>query len=107
MSMKDLRRQKTDKALNAKRLERLYEALLSLKTTAECAAFMRDLCTVPELEALSDRLAIAERVEKGESYLSIAGDIGASTTTVTRVAHWLNHGRGGYRTVIARLRNKK
>ncbi len=105
MSIKDLRRQKTDGGLKTKRLERLYEALLSLKNKEECAAFLRDLCTVSELEALSERFAIAERVAKDESYLSIAGDIGASTTTITRVAHWLHHGRGGYPLVISRLKH--
>ncbi|MBY0539534.1 hypothetical protein K2P56_03835 [Patescibacteria group bacterium] len=95
---------KTDTELNRKRMERLYDALLSLKTREESAAFLRDLCTVSELEALSERLAIAERVSKDESYLSIASDLGASTTTVTRVAHWLNHGMGGYRAVLNRLK---
>lgn len=104
MGIKNLRRAGSDSTLNQKRLEKLYEALLSLKTKDECAAFMRDLCTVGELEALSERLAIAERVFKDESYLSIAGDLGASTTTVTRVAHWLNHGMGGYRAVLNRLK---
>ena len=98
-----MKKTRSDKELNPKRLERLYEALLSLRTKEECAAFLRDLCTVSELEALSERLAIAERVSKDEPYLSIAGDLGASTTTVTRVAHWLMHGRGGYRAIIARL----
>lgn len=102
--MKNVRKAGNDQELNQKRMERLYDALLSLKTREECAAFMRDLCTVSELQALSERLAIAERVAKDESYLSIAGDIGASTTTVTRVAHWLNHGLGGYRTVLNRLK---
>ena len=30
-------------------------------------------------------------------YIEIARAVGASTTTVTRVAHWLRHGEGGYR----------
>lgn len=95
---------KADTELNKKRMERLYDALLSLKNREESAAFLRDLCTVSELQALSERLAIAERVSKDESYLSIASDLGASTTTVTRVAHWLNHGMGGYRAVLNRLK---
>jgi TrpR-related protein YerC/YecD len=102
--MKALKTSKTSTDAEKKRLEKLYEAVLSLKTKEECAAFMRDLCTVGELETFAERLAIAERVSKDESYLSIAGDLGASTTTVTRVAHWLNHGMGGYRTVINRMK---
>ena len=38
----------------------------------------------------------------GEPYLEIAERTGASTTTVTRVAHWLRHGEGGYRLALDR-----
>lgn len=106
MSTKNLRKGGTDTAAMQKRLEKLYEAVLSLKSKEECAAFLRDLCTVNELETLAERLAIAEKVSKDESYLSIAGDLGASTTTVTRVAHWLKHGMGGYPLVISRMHKK-
>ena len=34
-------------------------------------------------------------------------DLGMSTTTVARVAHWLNQGMGGYRLVIARVSGSK
>ena len=34
--------------------------------------------------------------------LEVAEKAGASTTTVTRVAHWLRHGEGGYRLAIER-----
>jgi TrpR-related protein YerC/YecD len=104
MSTKNQKQIGEDKVSSEKRLDRLYGALLSLKNKEECAVFLRDLCTVSELEAMGERLAIAERVAKDESYLSIAGDLGASTTTVTRVAHWLNHGMGGYRAVLNRLK---
>ncbi len=104
MSTKNQKQVGKEKASSEKRLERLYEGILSLKTKDECAAFLRDLCTLSELEAMSERMAIAERVAKDESYVSIAGDLGASTTTVTRVAHWLNHGMGGYRAVLNRLK---
>ena len=32
---------------------------------------------------------------------------GASTTTVTRVAHWLRHGEGGYRLALDRLKRRR
>ena len=84
----------------------LYDAFLSLKTRDECAAFMRDLCTVAETDSMTERFAIARLLSKDASYRGAADETGASTTTVTRVAHWLNHGRGGYRTVIARMHKK-
>ncbi len=94
------------RAKTAKKIEveALYDALLSLKTRAEAAAFLRDLCTLPEINALAERFAVARRVAKDMSYRDIADETGASTTTVTRVSHWLHHGQGGYRTVIERLK---
>ena len=84
-------------------VDRLYDAILELKTKKECAAFFRDLCTLSELKAMSERFAVAEKIAKDLSYRGIADATGASTTTVTRVAHWYHHGQGGYRTVISRI----
>ena len=84
----------------------LYDAFLTLKTREECGAFLRDLCTIAEIDAMTERFAIARLISKDASYRSAADETGASTTTVTRVAHWLNHGMGGYRTVISRMHKK-
>ncbi len=85
------------------RLDALYRVILSLKTKEECAAFMRDLCTLSELKAFGERFAVARLLAKDLSYRAAADETSASTTTVTRVAHWLRHGTGGYRTAIARM----
>src|SRR2546423_5345740 len=78
----------------------LFEAIRSLKSRAELEAFLRDLCTLSELEAMAHRWQVARLVDQGLPYLEIAEKTGASTATVTRVAHWLNHGEDGYRTPI-------
>ncbi len=80
----------------------LFEAILSLRTEEEAAAFFRDLCTLSELEALTHRWQVARLVEAGMPYQAVASETGASTTTVTRVAHWLRHGEGGYRLALER-----
>jgi len=80
----------------------LCDALLSLRTRDEMAAFLRDICTIAELEALGHRLAAARLIDAGVPYAAVARQVGGSTTTVTRVAHWLRHGEGGYRTVLER-----
>ena len=41
-------------------VERLYQAILTLRTPEECAAFFSDICTIHELTALSQRLGVAE-----------------------------------------------
>jgi TrpR-related protein YerC/YecD len=85
-----------------KEMRELFEAILRLETRQEVEAFFRDLCTLSELEAMANRWEVARLLEKGLPYLEIAERTGASTTTVTRVAHWLRHGEGGYLTALAR-----
>jgi TrpR-related protein YerC/YecD len=80
----------------------LFEAILSLESRPATEAFFRDLCTLSELEAMAHRWQVARLLDRGLPYLEIAEKTGASTTTVTRVAHWLRHGEGGYRTALDR-----
>ncbi|HEY4474155.1 MAG TPA: YerC/YecD family TrpR-related protein [Candidatus Paceibacterota bacterium] len=101
--MPRIRRTITNKKEREKRLEALYEAVLLLRGKEECAAFLRDLCTMFELDAMAERLLIARLIAKDIAYRGISGDTGASTTTVSRVSHWYHHGTGGYRTVISRM----
>ena len=89
-----------------KDLRELCDALLTLESRAELERFLRDLCTLAELEALAHRWAVARLVDQGLPYLEIAQKTGASTTTVTRVAHWLRHGEGGYRLALDRTATK-
>src|SRR5919204_1139602 len=85
----------------------LADALLALRGRDEMLRFLRDLCTFQELEALGHRWQIVELLEQHVPYLEIADRVGASTTTVTRVSHWLRHGAGGYRIALDRLRRKR
>jgi TrpR-related protein YerC/YecD len=85
-------------------LRQLSEAILALETRDEVERFLRDLCTIAELEAMGHRWAVAQLVDRGLPYLEISQKTHASTTTVTRVAHWLRHGEGGYRLALDRTR---
>jgi len=84
----------------------LFETILSLRTTEEVARFFRDLCTLAELEAMAHRWAAARLLDQRLPYHEVARRTGASTTTVTRVAHWLRHGEDGYRLALDR-RNRR
>src|SRR5919202_1252768 len=85
-----------------RQMKELFDAMSSLETPREFEAFLRDLCTLGELEAMAHRWEVARLVERGLPYLEVAAKTGASTTTVTRVAHWLRYGEGGYRIAIDR-----
>jgi TrpR-related protein YerC/YecD len=78
-----------------------------VKTEDEAGRVLRDLCTLSELEAMAHRWQVAQLLEEGLPYLEISRQTHASTTTVTRVSHWLRYGEGGYRLVLDRLRRRR
>ena len=84
-------------------VDELIAALLRLDDPEDAARFLRDLCTLGELRDLAQRWAVVRRLDAGEHYAAISRETGASTATITRIASWLNHGEGGYRTALDRL----
>ncbi|OIP96714.1 hypothetical protein AUK40_04680 [Candidatus Wirthbacteria bacterium CG2_30_54_11] len=80
----------------------LFEAMLSLKTVDECRSFFRDLCTIGEIEAMTERFQVAKLIDQKIPYREISRQTGSSTATITRVAHWMHHGMGGYRLMLDR-----
>jgi TrpR-related protein YerC/YecD len=81
----------------------LVEAVLTLKSVEECRAFLRDLCTPAELQAMADRWAVVECLQRGMPYREIHGQTGVSVTTIGRVARYLAQGNGGYALAAQRI----
>jgi TrpR-related protein YerC/YecD len=84
--------------------EALIEAILRLEGRDDAAFFLRDLCTLGELRDLAQRWAVVRLLDDGLHYAEISRRTGASTATITRIASWLNHGEGGYRSMLDRVR---
>ena len=82
----------------------LFRAILSLQTMEECYNFFDDLCTVPELKALSQRLEVARMLSEGKVYSDIVAQTGASTATISRVNRSLNYGSDGYKAIFERVK---
>jgi TrpR-related protein YerC/YecD len=81
----------------------LFEAVLALKNKDECYAFFEDLCTVPEIKAMSQRLLVAHMLSSKKVYSDIVAETGASTATISRVNRSLHYGCDGYQMVFQRL----
>ncbi|MET3009352.1 YerC/YecD family TrpR-related protein [Stenotrophomonas koreensis] len=81
----------------------LVQALATLKTPEELTAFLRDLCTPAELEAMVDRWRVVPLLRDGVPYREIHERTGVSVTTTGRVARTLEQGHGGYAVAIDRL----
>jgi len=84
----------------------LFKAILSLKTMPEAEKFFRDLCTAEELRAMTERWEIVLLLKQDLPYREIAEKLKVSTTTVARVAFWLNNGMGGYKIAIDRSKTE-
>lgn len=93
--------------IHSESTDRLFRAILSLKTVEECYSFFEDICTITEIKDMSQRLDTAFLVDKGISYQNISEQIGVSTATISRVSRCLNYGAGGYKTVIDRLKEEE
>ena len=85
----------------------MFQAVLSLESMEECYNFFEDLCTVPELKAMSQRLAVAKMLSEKKVYSEIVSETGASTATISRVNRSLNYGSDGYELVFKRIRAKE
>ncbi|MEK9153948.1 MAG: YerC/YecD family TrpR-related protein [Patescibacteria group bacterium] len=88
---------------NKPEIKRLIDAVLVLKTPEEARRFLRDLLTSTEIEEFSKRFQTARMLSDKIPYSVIKNKTGLSSTTVARVAKWLNGKGGGYRSVISKL----
>ncbi len=87
-------------AFSMKNFDGLFQAILKLESVEECRSFFEDICTIKELQAISQRLEVAEMLSAGRNYQEISAKTGASTATISRVAKCLNYGAGGYQLVL-------
>ncbi|WP_040285978.1 YerC/YecD family TrpR-related protein [Sporosarcina koreensis] len=85
------------------RTDQLFRAILELQTIEECYAFFDDLCTIGEVQSLSQRLDVAVMLKKKQTYDTIQTETGASTATISRIRRCVDYGSGGYNLIVDRL----
>ena len=85
----------------------LFTAILRLESVEECAAFFEDICTIRELQDISQRLKVASMLDEGKNYKEICDLTGASTATISRVNRCLHYGSGGYRAILDKTPKSK
>lgn len=93
-----------DSEIKDRNVDFMLSAILKLQSLDECYKFFEDLCTGPELKAMSQRVAVAHMLKNGWVYSEIVNKTGASTATISRVSRSLNqYSHGGYDLVFDRL----
>lgn len=83
-------------------LDALSRAFASLAGPDDVRAFLIDLCTPAELEAMADRWKVVPLLQRNVPYREIHDRTGVSVTTIGRVARTLERGAGGYGRAIER-----
>lgn len=86
--------------LQSPETDALFDAILSLGSREDCYRFFEDLCTIAELQAMTQRLQVARRLREGETFAQISQETGVSSATITRVNRALHYGTGGYGLVL-------
>ena len=89
---------------HTEQIDRLFHAILSLNSVDECYLYFEDLCTVKEIQAIAQRMAVAESLSRGKSYQQTIAQTGASSATISRVKRCLDYGDGGYAMILDRLK---
>ena len=84
--------------------DRLFEILLTLESVEEYRAFFDDICTIKELQDISQRLEVAGMLHQGKNYQEVSRETGASTATICRVNKCLVYGSGGYRLALEKVK---
>lgn len=84
-------------------LDALSDALVALQSRDDVRAFLLDLCTPAELEAMTGRWRVVPLLLQGIPYREIHSRTQVSVTTIGRVARTIDHGAGGYAAAIRHI----
>ena len=85
------------------RIDNFFKTIASLKDETEISAFMRDVATISELTEMAKRWEAAQLINQKVPYRKVSQKTALSTTTVSRVAYWLNNGEGGYKIALDKI----
>lgn len=89
--------------LESKELHLMFDAIMTLKTKEDCYRFFEDLCTIQELQELSQRFMVATMLNADMKYTDIIDKTMASSATISRINKSLHYGADGYKLAIKRL----
>ncbi len=93
--------------LQSEELDALFDAVLTLRDRAECYRFFEDVCSVMEMNSISQRWQVARMLDGGQTYQEIAQRLAVSTATISRVNRCLSYGAGGYRLALDRMKERE
>ena len=90
-----------------KQTDLLMKAILTLKSEEDAYRFFEDLCTIPEIKSISQRMEVSYLLDRIETYQKIADETWAYSATISRVNRSLIYGADGYRRVLDAMGEEK
>jgi len=91
------------KHLDNRLTDNFFNAILKLDSIEAAERFFEDICTIKEIQDMSQRLEVALLLNEGKSYQEVLALTGVSTATISRVNKCLNYGSGGYKEAIEKI----
>ena len=82
------------------RIEQLFELIVSLDNVEDCRALFEDMCTIKEVENMSERCYAARLLLKGSTYAQVMEKADISSATLSRVSRCVQYGKG-YSVLLA------
>lgn len=90
-----------------KRLQELYELIVSLDNPEDCRALFDDMCTVKELENMAERCYAARLLLEGATYAQVMEKADISSATLSRVSRCVQYGEGYSRLLRKKENNQE
>ena len=87
--------------------EILLKSIVAITNEEDAKKFLEDVCTIKELQDMTQRITVAKLLSERKSYQEISKETGASAATISRVSRCLNYGDGGYETILTAIGEKK
>ena len=87
----------------SEQVKMLFSAITKIEDIDTCKMFFEDICTIKEIQDMSQRLQVARELKNGKNYHEISAITGASTATISRVNKCLVYGGGGYNSILNML----
>ena len=89
--------------IKSEQADNFFKAVLLLENIEECYRFFEDVCTIKEMQAITQRLEVAKLLKAKKTYNEIEAETGASTATISRINRSLNYGSNGYELIFEKL----
>ncbi len=93
--------------LDPKALRDILELFASAGTKKEAELLLKDILTPQELEVIAERWQLIQALASGMTQREAAKKCGVSISKITRGAHELKYGSGGFAYFLKKLKKKK